>query len=98
MIRHIVFFKFKPETGERDKESLAGKLESLKDSIDKIRSLKVGLDVGNKPNSYDMALDTTFDSMADVDAYSKHPEHVKVLDTIAGICQTTAKVDYESED
>jgi len=98
MIRHIVFFKFKPETGERDRESLAGKLESLKDSIDKVRTLKVGMDVGNKSNSYDLALDATFDSMADVEAYAAHPEHVKVLDVVARLCQATAKVDYESED
>ncbi|MDH5477029.1 MAG: Dabb family protein [Nitrospinota bacterium] len=98
MIRHIVFFKFRPQTVERDKETLAGKLEALKDSISLIRKLQVGTDLGGKPNSYDMALDATFDSMEDVEAYAVHPEHVKVLDTIARICEATAKVDYESED
>jgi len=98
MIRHIVLFKYKADVTDRQKETLAYELESLANSISTIKSLQVGLDVGAKNNSYDLALNTLFDSVEDVEAYAAHPAHIKVLDTIGQLCQSTVKVDYETED
>ena len=95
MIRHIVLFKFKSQASQDERSALAAQLESLKQEIGNIRSLKVAWDVGKKPNSYDLALDSTFDTMEDVEEYAVHPSHVKVLETVKQVCESTVKVDYE---
>lgn len=97
MIRHIVFFKFKSSATQEDVTSLTGKLRGLASEIGWIRSIEVAKDIGGKTNSYDLALNTLFDSMEDVERYAIHPEHVKVLDMVKRVCESTVKIDYISE-
>ncbi len=96
MIRHIVFFKFKDGVTTEQKEGLALELSNLQQNIDHIRDLELEMDIGANHNSYDMVLNTLFDSMDSVNAYAVHPAHVKALDTIKSICESTAKVDYKT--
>ncbi len=95
MIRHIVFFKFKSETTEEEKNKLINELKTLKDKISLVKRLEVGTDVGRKPNSFDLALNTDFNSWEDVESYAVHPDHVKVVEFIKQVCENTCKVDYE---
>ena len=94
MIRHIVFFKLKeglpPEEGDR----LIDALKGLKAKISFVRELEVGRDVGKKPNSYDIVLNTLFHTMDDVEAYAVHPDHVEVVKLVRETCQSSVKVDY----
>jgi hypothetical protein len=98
MIRHVVLFKFKPGVTDREREGLAYELERLGGVINTIKSLQVAFDIGQKNNSYDLALDSQFESMADVDTYSAHPAHVKALENISRLCEAVAKVDFELAD
>lgn len=95
MIRHIVFFKFKENTSNNERETLISSLEGLKDKIEVVRELKVGRDVGNKPNSYHIALDSVFDTFDDVETYAVHPDHVEVVKMVKEVCESSVKVDYE---
>lgn len=95
MIRHIVFFKFKENTSNNERETLISSLEDLKDKIEVVRELKVGRDVGNKPNSYHIALDSVFDTFDDVETYAVHPDHVEVVKMVKEVCESSVKVDYE---
>lgn len=96
MIRHIVFFKFRPGVADERKKELALDLINLKREIDLVRDVEVASDVGRKPNSYDLVLNSLFDSMEDVERYSVHPAHVKVVEKIKELCESTAKVDYHT--
>ena len=80
-----------------DIETLKGELAGLEREIDLVRRIEVAEDVGRKANSYDLALNTLFDSMEDVEKYAVHPAHLKVLDTIKRMCESTVKVDYQTE-
>lgn len=95
MIRHIVFFKFKDGVEKLERDGLANALEGLKEKIDYIRELEVGFDVAGKHNSYDLALNSTFDSFEDVEKYAVHPDHVKVVDMVKELCGSSVKVDFE---
>ena len=95
MIRHIVFFKFKPEITEEQKNKLLEDLKKLKKKIPLIQRLEVEFDIGKKPNSFDLALNSDFSSWEDVEKYSIHPDHIKVVEFIKEISDDVCKVDYE---
>ncbi len=97
MIRHIVLFKLKPKVTRKEMEGLAKELNRLKQNIDEVRSVEVEMDVGRKDNSCDLILNALFDNMEDVKAYSVHPAHVKVLESINRLCESTTKIDYHTK-
>jgi hypothetical protein len=91
----VVLFRLK-DRSRKNIEKTREVLASLKDKIDFIRSLEVGVDVIRSERSYDIALVSKFDSLADLDAYRVHPEHVNVVDYIAQVKESSIAVDYES--
>ncbi|MCK5236757.1 MAG: Dabb family protein [Deltaproteobacteria bacterium] len=95
MIQHIVFFKFKDNVTEADKERLTTELRSLKDNIALVKELTVGVDVAHQKKSYDLALNSTFETMEDLMAYAVDEYHLEVLKLVVELCASTCKVDYE---
>lgn len=95
MIRHIVFFKFKPEASQEQKNKLVVDLTALEQKISLIKKLEVGLDIGRKKNSFDLALSVDFNTWEDVEKYSVHSDHIIVVEFIKKVCVEHAKVDYE---
>ncbi len=95
MIRHIVLFRMKKGLPEADRDRLVDALKGLREKVPCVRDLEVGIDVGEKHNSYDIALNSVFNSFDDVEAYAVHPEHVKVVELVKELCSTSVKVDYE---
>ncbi|MBI5178650.1 MAG: Dabb family protein [Nitrospinae bacterium] len=59
-----------------------------------MRECEVAHDVIHAKNSYDVVLNSVFASTDDLETYRVHPEHVKVLDLIKEVCESTVKVDY----
>lgn len=96
MIKHVIFFKFKPETTEQDIEKLAEGLGALPSTIPEIKSYEFGRDVVRSERAYDFALVSSFDDLEAVGRYSRHPEHQKVLKHINAICSKVKSVDFES--
>ena len=94
MIRHIVFFKFKEEASEGEQAELVAALVKLQEQIPLVKELEVAPDIGGKPNSYDIVLNSVFGNMDDLEAYAVHPDHVKVVERVKALCQSSAKVDY----
>jgi hypothetical protein len=96
VITHIVFFKLSMPTPE----NIAGareKLLSMNGKIPELRHLEVGIDVIRSERSYDLALITRFDSLADLQAYQVHPRHAgDVLPYVKSVCSSIVAVDYES--
>ena len=92
MIKHIVMWKFKPGTEAEQERFLTG-LRGLQGVIPQIREQEVAVSCG--ADNYDAVLISTFDSLADLDAYKTDPRHLAV----AGICKAIrtdrVAVDYE---
>lgn len=95
MIRHLVFFKFKPETTASQQDELLAMLRALPEKISVVHDLEAGKDVVRAARSFDMALVTTFDDLAALEIYAKHPNHLPVVERAREICQQVAAVDFE---
>ncbi len=95
MIRHLVFFKFKPETTEAERAELMTLLQGLPGKIAEVQSLEAGFDVIHSPRSFDLALVTTFADLAALGVYAKHPDHQPVIELVKVICEQVAAVDFE---
>ena len=95
MIRHLVFFKFKPETTDAEREELLTMLRGLPEKIAEIKSFEIGLDLVKAARSFDVALNSTFESLADLGVYAKHADHLPVVHRGLEICSQLAAVDYE---
>ena len=98
MINHVVLFKLKEYPDAEKKaalEKLKKALEALKNKIDVVKHLEVGLNYELKAKSYDICLISHFESIADLNVYRVHPEHLKVFELIKDMTTERAAVDYE---
>ena len=99
MVRHIVMFKLKefdtPEAKEAKMQEIKVALEALIDKIDVLRMIRLDFNV-NPAETWDIILTTELYSLADVNTYANHPEHVAVAKNIIGpVKADRACVDYE---
>ena len=92
MIRHVVMWKFKPDTRKEMAEFLAG-LQGLYGVIPQIRAQQVW--VNCVEGNYDAVLISDFDSLADLETYKKDPRHVAVSALCKAIRTDRVAVDYE---
>jgi len=93
MVKHIVFFKL-PQ-GFTQKDIFIEKLNNLKDEIDFIKALEVGVDFIQSDRSFDLVLTVVVGSKEDLSAYATHPNHLPVVDFIKSNQIETKVVDYE---
>lgn len=96
MLTHIVVWKYRSEVDlETRKEhiSLLGKLKAV---IPELQSLAVGFDTLRLGRSYDTGLVAVFADRAGLDAYTVHPDHIKVAKLGASISEHVASVDFEN--
>lgn len=99
MVRHIVMFKLKefetPAAKEAKMQEIKVALETLINKIDVLRMIRLDFNV-NPAETWDIILTTELDSLADVNTYANHPEHVAVAKNIIGpVKADRACVDYE---
>jgi hypothetical protein len=94
MIKHIVFIKLNDNSQEQ-KEELKKRLLSLKDHIDVLRYIEVGLNFSKEERAYDIALITEFETKEDLDIYAKDSYHQEVISYIKGVANSSKVVDYE---
>ncbi len=100
MIKHVVCWKIKDFAEGRNKAEnislMKDLLISLKGKLREIKTLEVGINsqLGSTSND-DLVLITTHDSLSDLEAYQKHPEHVKVAEFVGKIKESCACVDFE---
>lgn len=96
MIKHTVFFKINPEVSAEDTQQLAKSLKELKETTEGLmRECVVAFDLLPSQRSYDIILDSTFDSLDHLQKYLVHPNHMTVVKEIRRLCASVAKVDYE---
>ena len=95
MLTHIVIWKYKPETEPAIREEHVTHLRALASLVDGLESLTVGFDVIHLPRSYDSGLVAVFQDRVALEAYTVHPEHVKVANFGRSISEHIASVDFE---
>ena len=95
MIRHLVFFKFKPETSTADRDELLAMLAALPSKIAEIKFFEIGQDIVRAPRSFDVGLNSTFENLEALGVYAKHADHLPVVERAKEICVQVASVDYE---
>jgi hypothetical protein len=94
MIKHVVFFKFKPDISAAEREAGISGLRGLPDKIDFIRTFELGEDVLRLPRSWDLVLVATYDDLDALQAYATHPDHVPVAELLKVLCDGIGSVDY----
>ena len=99
MIKHIVMWRLKEHAAGNDKATnlqlLKSQLEALKDKIDGVLELEVGLDFVHAEASADIVLYTAFADRSVLDAYQAHPEHQAVVKFVNEVRSERYVVDYE---
>jgi hypothetical protein len=95
MVTHIVLFKLTEPTADNLSTTQA-KLLSMQGKIAQLRHLEAGIDVIHSERSYDIALVTKFDSLADLQEYQVHPYHAgEVGPHMKSVCSSIVAVDFE---
>lgn len=99
MIRHIALFKLKEFSSEDERnvhiEQFLFNFRSLVGEIAQIREYRVAENIITDPESFDIVIDSSFDSAEDLKAYQNHPAHQYAMDQNIPWCEKKAVVDYE---
>ena len=95
MVIHIVAWKYRADVSQEDREKHQAGLRALRNIVPGIESLSVGFDFLRAWNSFDIGLCARFRDRAVLEAYTVHPEHVKVVEFGRGLVETMSKVDFE---
>lgn len=95
MIKHIVCFKLKDNSYEnclKAKEVLM----SMKGNVSLLKDIQVGIDFLHSERSYDIILETLFETKEDLEAYQNDPYHCSVVKKhMHAVRSASIAVDYE---
>jgi len=94
MLTHIVVWKYRADVEQFARGEHVNLLRSLENVIPEVQSLSVGFDSLHLPRSYDTGLVAVFVDRAALDAYTVHPEHVKVAEFGRSISEHVVSVDF----
>jgi len=94
MIRHIVMFDFKDENKKENIQKAKEMLENLIDTIPTLKSMEVGVNFSSEDRAMDLSIITSFDDKAGLEVYAIHPEHLKVVEFIKTVVNSSKVSDY----
>ncbi len=99
MIRHIVLFKLKEFSSEVERndaiENVLINFRSLLGEIAQIREYKVKSNIVHGESSFDIAINSNFDTLEDLKTYQKHPAHQYAVEQNKQWCEKKVVIDYE---
>jgi hypothetical protein len=96
MLTHIVIWKYRNDVDDEIRQEHVESLRRLATVVSEVKSLEVGFDVVGLPRSYDTGLVAIFEDRTGLDAYTVHPDHVKVANFGRSISEHVASVDFVS--
>ncbi len=94
MVKHIVFFKLKENT-PIDAETIKERLLTMKEHIEVLQNIEVGINFAQEERAYDIALLTDFNSEKDLNIYAKHPFHQNIITFMKEVAISSKVVDYK---
>lgn len=99
MIKHIVMWNIKDNIEGRTKldnaKLVKAKLEELKDLVEEVVSLEVGINIVQGEGAKDVVLNVGFASLEDLDIYQEHPNHLKIVKLVKPYLEGRVVIDYE---
>ena len=95
MIKHIVMWDLKDENKLENSKKLKASLENLKEEINEIKEIEVGININNSDASMDVVLYSVFNTLEDLDIYQNHPKHLKVKEFVKNISTNRKVIDFE---
>ena len=97
MIKHIVVWRMNDtEDKQKKAEDIKTQLEALKNIIDFIVDIRVGLNFNTTESASDVVLETVFNTKEDLERYQNHPAHVAVgRDYVRPNVSERRVIDYE---
>ncbi len=99
MINHTVVFKLRDFENEDQKAVVRNKIKqallALKEKIEVLKYIEVGLNFELMSSSHDICLITHFETIHDLEVYRNDPEHLKVAELIKANTIDRAVVDFE---
>lgn len=99
MIKHIVMWDIDEGLDEKDKLDrvliFKEKIESLKDKIDVVLEIEVGIDILRSESSKDLVLYSVFKDFDDLKFYQEHEEHLKAVSYGKDLLKNRIVIDYE---
>jgi len=98
MVKHIVLWNFVEGFSEAQKREAADKMKSLLEPIKELVPGAVEIEVryNQIPSSNrDVALISTFETVAALETYQKHPAHVEAGKYVRSVTCDRACMDYE---
>ncbi|RKR36175.1 Dabb family protein [Paraburkholderia sp. BL17N1] len=100
MIRHIVMWRMRGDTpAERATAShrVKASFEGLRGLIPGMKYIEVGLDSSKVDYACDVVLVSEFESTEALEAYTSHPEHLRVRKELGDLRTARFQVDYAIE-
>jgi hypothetical protein len=96
VLRHIVMYKFKPETTPAQVQEVIDAFAGLPKKIDKIIGFEAGANVSKegKSEGFTHVFVVTFKTEADLAAYLVHPAHEAYVKVVAGKREKVVVFDY----
>lgn len=79
MIWHAILFKLKNNISEPQVEQMIRELRGLEEKIPEIQRLHVGLNLSSRGQGHAVMALSCFKTKQDLQAYSEHPEHRRVV-------------------
>jgi len=94
MIRHIVMFDFKKENKKENIQKAKEMLENLINTIPTLKSMEVGINFSSEGRAMDLSIITSFEDKAGLEEYAIHSEHLKVVEFIKTVVNSSKVSDY----
>ncbi|MGE5629149.1 MAG: Dabb family protein [Solirubrobacterales bacterium] len=98
MIKHIVMWRLKDFAEGKDKRENAiiikAGLEDLKNKINQIRHIEVGININESEQAYDIVLYSEFDNIEDLNLYQNHPDHIRISEFVRKVRAIRIVEDY----
>ena len=96
MIRHVVMFRWTPETTHEQKQQVAAELRRLPALLPVLRAYHVGPDLGLVEGNFEFAVVADFDDLEGLQVYRDDPEHQEIIARfIRPITAQRAAVQYQ---
>jgi len=97
VFRHVVLFRFTPESTPDQHESMLAALRTLPSVIPEIRAYRAGTDAGLVEGNWQAVVVADFDDADGWRVYANHPDHRQMIaELVQPIVAERAAVQYES--
>lgn len=97
MVDHLVLFTVKEGASSEQVADLLSSIRDLRSSIPNVIDLSVGENFSGRGEPYTHGLFVRFQTPDDLQAYLKHPEHLKVVEKLEATTEGRIVVDYDHE-